>query len=368
MDYFSYLKKMQCIQKSILDYIETEENIDENYEKLIYFFNDQNIFEGPHIFKEIITLILNVSNNHHRTETFFAKIDRIILFFKDAILKNFSNYEIFTIFRKNYRILLFMLKENILKIDISVFSKLKNKTYRKAYYPNYFIPEFRELLAEKDKIKSKRQIPDPSKQNIGRNSEEFERKREIAENDDQICEIIRKDSVEDFISYISNSSYSLTSTVGSSIFETNAFLINKNPTLIEYAAFYGSLKIFNYLIENEIELTPSLWLFAVHGQKMELLHILENNKIMPEDMSYKNSLLESIACHHIEMTEYIMKKVQRIDKKAIIEESVRYNNYEYFPVEMIVNPDIFYELCKYDYISIVEFFLKEKIDFNQTKI
>lgn len=373
MNYDSYLKVMRYMQKSIIEYIESTDNPEENFQKIVECFNDQKIFEDPHIFKEVITLILCISNNHHRTSTFFDKIIRLLYSFKDEIQKNFSNFEIFTIFRKNYRILLFMLKEEILKPDVSIFSSLTYKTYKKAYYPNYFSPEFKSFFENKEKVRQgmNRKIGLPPIKEKVENSENFEKKRQIAENDEHICQIIRKDDIEKFISYISKVNFSLSSTVGSSIFETNAFLINKNPSLIEYAAFSGSLKIFNYLIENGIELTPSLWLYVIHGQNMELIHILEKNKITPEDETYQNCLLESIKCHHNEMTKYIIKNLMNnkiFNNKGVVAQSIRYNNYEYFPNEMTYDFNTFYDMCKYDYYPIVELFLKENIDLNQTRI
>ena len=40
--------------------------------------------------------------------------------------------------------------------------------------------------------------------------------------------------------------------------------------------------MFRYLWKNGIELTPSLWPFAVHGRVPDIIHILEEQKIKPE--------------------------------------------------------------------------------------
>ena len=77
-----------------------------------------------------------------------------------------------------------------------------------------------------------------------------------------------------------------------SIFETNRFLINKTPKLIEYAAFFGSIQIFNYLITNNAEIKPSMWLYAIHGKNAEIIHLIEENQIRPQDGSYNECLIE----------------------------------------------------------------------------
>lgn len=70
------------------------------------------------------------------------------------------------------------------------------------------------------------------------------------------------------------------------------------------------------------------------------------------------------------MTNYIMNTIlknQNFDKKAVISQSIRYNNYVYFPDEIDFDFNYFFDLCKYDYYSVVEMFLKENINLNQTK-
>lgn len=56
--------------------------------------------------------------------------------------------------------------------------------------------------------------------------------------DEEICEIIRKDEIEKFISIVKKENLPLQSDIKHSIFETNSFLLNKTSTLIEYAAFF----------------------------------------------------------------------------------------------------------------------------------
>ena len=67
------------------------------------------------------------------------------------------------------------------------------------------------------------------------------------ENDSYRSSLIRQDLIDDFISHVSRTNISLTSKIEPSIFETNQFLIENKPTLIEYSAFYGSIQICKYL-------------------------------------------------------------------------------------------------------------------------
>lgn len=56
------------------------------------------------------------------------------------------------------------------------------------------------------------------KKEIPGNSEEM---REIGENENYICELIRKDMIEDFITYVNRNKLELDLTIDDSIFETN---------------------------------------------------------------------------------------------------------------------------------------------------
>ena len=105
----------------------------------------------------------------------------------------------------------------------------------------------------------------------------------IGENDSYIYSLIRQGLTEEFISYTNGATISLSSKIQPSIFEKNLFLMQKTPTLIEYAVFFGSIKIIQYLQNNNISLTNSLWLFAVHSDNLELIHFLEENKIKLQD-------------------------------------------------------------------------------------
>ena len=126
-------------------------------------------------------------------------------------------------------------------------------------------------------IKTKEKIENFNAQ-LNYNSEQYEKMRKIGENETLICQLIRNDSNDDFISFVNHSNLSLTATIESSIFETNTFLMKCKPTLIEYAAFYGSVKIFKYLLLMKIEKNRYLALFAVAGGNNEIIHICEQNK------------------------------------------------------------------------------------------
>ena len=140
--------------------------------------------------------------------------------------------------------------------------------YKLYKYPEYFFTEIQNFLDEEQK-----KIFDP---NV---DEKFDEKRMNGENDTEICQIIRKDSLKEFITYVNQNNFSLKAKIKPSIFETNLMLLqSENITLIEYAAFYGAIQIFQYLKQNNIQFTSNLLSFAIHGCNSEIINLVENEQ------------------------------------------------------------------------------------------
>ena len=59
----------------------------------------------------------------------------------------------------------------------------------------------------------------------------FEAKRLVGENDSDLCSLIRDDSIDEFVIYVNKEHLTLTNTIKPSIFETNSFLIDKDPSI-----------------------------------------------------------------------------------------------------------------------------------------
>ena len=203
------------------------------------------------------------------------------------------------------------------------------------------------------------------------NLEEYDEKRKIGENDSYICTLIRNDSVQDFISYINKKNISISSIIEPSIFETNSFLNEKKPSLIEYAAFFGATAIFQYLYRNIGKVDDSLYLYALHSNNSFFYenHIRSNN-IKPKDMSYEEAFLECLKCHHNDFARFIQDnlinlyqiKSKRKENPISFEEIIlnnafKYQNYSFVPTEFDQDYAFFY-FYQYDYHSIVNILIK----------
>ena len=273
---------------------------------------------------------------------------------------NFTNDQIFVIFKNNKKILHFLFKEQIIIPNNQLFKIITNYKYSNNNYPSFFYPEFKSFFT--DDLLKKNQIDKLNK------LDEFDKKRQIGENDNYICHLIRNDLIDEFVIYVSKTNLSLSYIIQASIFETNNFLYDKTSTLIEYASFYGSIQIFQYLRLNGAKLTPSLGIYAIHGKNPELIHLLEENQTFPS--SKTECLNESIKCHHNEITDYILKKYYNTDEyeSTSLIQSIKYYNFLCFNDHTKFNSEVFYYLCIKDYFQIVNFLLnsenKSNIDIN----
>ena len=272
-----YLEEIRTIQNNLLLYIENEDDIEKKFEDFNQLIFDLKIRERPHELKLLLRLLSSIGQNNYHCSIFFDKMEKILFSFREEMQKYFKNTEIFNIFKNNKRILLYLIEKQIIIIDSFVSAKIINEGIN---YQSYFSPEIRSF--QKSSEVTKIEIND-----------EFEKNRKNGENENYICKLIRKDSVEEFISYVNRTNLSLNSIIQTSIFETNSFLIkSKKASLIEYAAFFGSIQIFQYLRLNKVDLKPSLWFFAIHGKNPELIHLLEENDVEPDDKTYNEILIE----------------------------------------------------------------------------
>ena len=339
MEKIEYLTKMKQTQEDILGFLEDDTNLD--YQEFFENINLQNIKENPKKLKEYLHLISNISNHHFRTPHLIQKVEKILDFLKDDIKQSFSNFNIFNIFKDNKRILLYLLEEEIIKIDKYIVLTMTNSTYEKAHYYEYFFPELISFLKSEPIEKT----------------ELFEKNRRIGENDDYISKLIQNDSVEEFITYVNQANLSLTSEIKDSIFETNPFLNKNRPTFLEYSAFYGSIQIFQFLYMNKVKLTPSIWSYAIHGKNPDMIHMLEESEIK---LDYKECFIESIKCHHNDIANYVETNFLQIDPKedkGIAMNILSHFNFGYFK-HVITSRLFFFYLLINDYPELVEILLK----------
>lgn len=399
MNLQEYIEQKKIIQKNLLEFIEKDEDTEAIYQNLLQCFKDMKILEDQYEIKSTLYIISNIANNHHRDLDFFNKLEKVLLFFKDSMKNKFTSVQIYDIFQSNNRILLFLLQEGILTItEQSIYSFLENNPFNQTKSLVYFLPEIKQFfpngfngipyLNEYQPFYEK--LPD-----------HFDEKRKIGENDTFLCEVIRKDSIEQFITYVKTTNLELNSRIEESIYETNPNFLNEKPTLIEYASFFGSIQIFRYLHLNEIELRPILWSYGIHGDNPEILHFLEEKKLISqpqitekpiqssdeseeenidflntlqlfekvEEFSYQDCLKEAVKCHHNEIANYILTNYLEGSDMSLFDfdENITSYGFHFYNFLMLKNDADFVKnewllsyASQFDHYKIVDFLIKTK--------
>ena len=363
-EFKEYISKKEELYNTLMTFIENSE--DNDFQHLIDLINHQNQDENREKYEEILQLIASISDNCHRNKSFFNNLYQIIDHYKNQIKQTFSNEEIFDIFEKKKKMLLFLFQNKIITIDDDIYYRLLTKGEANGNrYIHFFYPEIKKFIDKKKVIYIKEELI-----NIDENIfDGFEEKHNEGENDSFICSLIREDSVEEFIEYVNRSNISLRSQVSPSIFETNSFLIENNKTtLIEYSAFFGAIQIFQYLRLNGVELTPSLWLYAIHSRNAELIHLLESCQVSPPNENYEKCLYESIKCHHNEIAYYIENNLITEDNdetrksEEFISTILKNHNYAYLNLNFEDSYTFFY-LWNYGYHTLVNLFIETRKEY-----
>ena len=294
MNYDLYIDQMKAIQSLLLNFFDEEPTptSEETISKFIFF--DQITTEGKKDrLIDILQLISQITNEHHRTSNFYGKIEKVLSLFTNEIKQTLSKSQIINFFSSNKLILHYLIRQQILVIDEEVSAILMENG-------DYFIYD----LADFYQNESVRQI-----KASGEKYKVYERKQEIGENDHLLCKFIRDDSIDDFIVYINKNNISLSSQINSSSYETHPFLLTAQPTIIQYAAFFGSIRIFDYLLNNKVDFDHSLWLYAIHSNNPEMIYKIEDLKLNFDKSFYIRCFYEAIKCHHNEIANYIKENL-----------------------------------------------------------
>ncbi|KAK8840877.1 hypothetical protein M9Y10_027707 [Tritrichomonas musculus] len=371
MDVHKYIDQKKDFYEFLIEYLENEIEEDSSFDFLIKKIEIVLNLNKVNELELLLHLISIISQNHHRTEKFDRRIQKLLSYLSEEINNSFSNLQVFELFKNNKWILLFLYQKQILNFDDSILEFIKNDSDL-CYF---FYPEIKCYLDDEDRKKREKELIS-QKENIFDNFEKF---RQVGQNDLYICSIIRYDLIEEFASYMIRSNYSLNGKIKKSIFETNSFLINKEPTLIEYAAFFGSIQIYQYLRLNNAEINGTLWMYAIHSNCAEMIHLLESDGINPTKESnqkdakkggnkYMKCFAEAIKCHHNNIANYIENNfLTDLLQKKVTRLGIRYYNYSYFDEIILQDMNYFLDLCQYGYETVANFLIemkKEEIEIN----
>lgn len=364
-----YIEEKKKIYDFLLNFLEISDKNDFTFINLTKFMETNNYLANHNDLLHILRLITKIADNHHRNDLFFKKIEQIFDFLKENIKQTLSNTEIFDIIKNNKKILLYFLQNDILILNKEICDEIIIKYDNNGLqYSHFFIKEIKQKFSG---FITKYDIEDIEEEFLRKYpdilDENFDSKILKGENDSYLCSLIRDDLIEDFITYVNRTNLPLSETfIKKSFFETNSFLLEKDSiSLIEYSAFFGSIQIYRFLKMNKVELTPSLWLYSIHGGNADLIQDLEESKVKkPNSDFYIECFIESIKCHHNEFAAYFEDNFlsqEDMKNSDVVYSIFHYYNYSYFPSDFdIDNCDIFTNLCYHNYDDIVNSLLEKE--------
>ena len=105
IDIKNYHEKQSNFQNEILKYLD-EEKCNEDDINIQKYFDENLIPVNGFDVKKIFCLLRSIINNHHRSNNFFNKLEKIIIYFKEDFKQAFTNSELFDFFLQNKIILL----------------------------------------------------------------------------------------------------------------------------------------------------------------------------------------------------------------------------------------------------------------------
>lgn len=277
-----------------------------------------------------------------KIQMYFSSYD----LFTDLIQSNYLRYKFYELGFINISTIICYLKERKNDVDLFFFFAFEVKAHSPDLYLSYTCQsyEFRKYL----------NTITPEQHSIYRSS---------GLNQDKLAFLIRSNDAVGFQSYHSSTNINLDQRL-TSYYEECRFS-EKQLSLIEYAAFFGAIDVFKYLILNNATFSANLPKFAVIGGNYEIIHILEQNGLKFNDTMALNT---AIKYHRNDIVEYIKDSLGVDYTIKSLKKSLKYYNlpifieimkrYEKIPDFGIYNGNVIDYSCKCGYFDIVKIFSK----------
>lgn len=215
--------------------------------------------------------ILSFSNNFFIYKLFQAVIVSIDSIYNQAELSENYQYYFYPEIKENF--------PNFKFFNKNIFISIKN--YVRTSYFEFDINDTQSIINKFIELRSKGQNPN------------------------KIALFIRNDDIDGLQSFLSQTNTPVDTIIKRSIFERLDFINNgisgHQPTLIEYAAFFGSLKCFKFLYQKVQQYPKRLSRYAVAGENYAIIHLCEDRKVAFDE----ECLSISIHFFHHELTMYL---------------------------------------------------------------
>ena len=121
----------------------------------------------------------------------------------------------------------------------------------------------------------------------------------------EIAQVIRNDEVEKLQETSSKANFDFNQSIPPSLYECFSFVNKGKVSLIDYAAFFGSIKCFRFLFMNG-SIIDNTMRYAIAGGNVEIIHICEQNHT-----SFYRAYETAIEFHRNDIFRYLKTKLLR---------------------------------------------------------
>ncbi|OHT10451.1 hypothetical protein TRFO_20260 [Tritrichomonas foetus] len=307
----------ESARKELLALIELEEKLldlsNDRINEAINYLLSYSIIDNAKIMRQFLLVIdVLVTFNRISLDCAFT----LILYFKENIQKLIRKYELLHFFEQK-QMILFLVENNFVE-----FKDVSDELCEKESFFQYFFPEI-----SRDKFfyySLLKMYPENIPLFESTNIEEHIKLRKIGCNEDEIAKLIREDNCEAFSVYISEKNVGFNKRFRYSRYERFDFVNSEDdmPSMIEYAAFFGSLNIFKFLWINDAYFDEYLTPYAIAGGNGEIIHLCEEKGLF----FGKECLNVAIKFHRNELVEYLHENYNLpFTKRHLQEAAMSYN-------------------------------------------
>ena len=122
----NFITKMKDIYSVLIIFIDTRDDTEDEFKKLINIFEKHKIFENKGEVKLIFRLISKIFDNYHRTSEFLDKLEKIIQYLIKDFSSSIPNF-ILDYTKYNKKLLFLLLEKKIIKPDDAFLKKIFTK-------------------------------------------------------------------------------------------------------------------------------------------------------------------------------------------------------------------------------------------------
>lgn len=276
--------------EELFEFAQNINNFDD--EELLDIFKRYEIDQNKIKFINIIQMISHFVRYRSRS---FETISKFLLNITDILKSTFSEDQIIDAFKASPQSLLdFLFEQKI----ISKYINESNST-EGCIYTSFYLQNLEEKIGDDDNFEN-------NVQKIESNKKDWSF---------SIREIIQKDDIDSFQSFISQTNENINSNLIKKPNQNNSSFINSYEkqcqNYIEYAALYGSIQIFKYLWMNNACVSNNLFPVSIYGGNFEIIHLVESkinndtNFSQNIDQIRNKAATAAVSCFRHELLSYL---------------------------------------------------------------